>query len=104
MQIPVQNAFCNHATSIYSGIVSSLKFTKFALQFKSQRTIPISPAAEVGNLASLDNFFFFTDYFSLGYMQKHPGGCGVLTLGQLKIFKMAAAKRGQICDGDVHFW
>ena len=28
-------------------------------------------------------------------MQKHPGGCGVLTLGQLKIFKMAAAKRGR---------
>ena len=54
-----------------------------------------SPAAEVGNLASLDKVFFFTDYLSLGYMQKHPGGCGVLTLGQLKIFKMAAAKQGR---------
>ena len=31
--------------------------------------------------------------FSLGYMQYHPGGCGVLTLGQLKIFKMAATWR-----------
>ena len=28
-----------------------------------------SPAAEVGNPASLDKVFFFTDYFSLGYMQ-----------------------------------
>ena len=28
-----------------------------------------SPAAEVGNSASLDKVFFFTDYFSLVYMQ-----------------------------------
>ena len=28
-----------------------------------------SPAAEVGNPASLDKVFFFTDYFSLGCMQ-----------------------------------
>ena len=28
-----------------------------------------SPAAEVGNSASLDKVFFFTDYFSLGYVQ-----------------------------------
>ena len=66
--------------------------------------VKFSLAAEVCNPASLDKVFVFTDYFSLGYMQKHPGGCGVLTLGQLKIFKMAASKRGQICDGDVHFW
>ena len=49
----------------------------------------------MGNPASLDKVFFFTDYFSLGYMQQHPSGCGVFTLGQLKIFKMAAAKRGR---------
>ena len=49
----------------------------------------------MGNLASLDKVVFFTDYFSLGYVQLHPGGCGVLTLGELKIFKMAAAKRGR---------
>ena len=49
----------------------------------------------MGNPASLDKVFFFTDYFSLGYMQYHPGGCGVLALGQLQIFKMAAAKRGR---------
>ena len=30
-------------------------------------TVMISPVAEVGNPASLDNFFFFTDYFYLGY-------------------------------------
>ena len=28
-----------------------------------------SPAAEEGNLALLDKVFFFTDYFSLGYVQ-----------------------------------
>ena len=44
-----------------------------------------SPAAEVGNPASLDKVEF-------------------LPFEQLKIFKMAAAKWGQICDGDVHFW
>ena len=49
----------------------------------------------VGNPASLDKVVFFTDSFSLGYVQYHPGWCGVLTLGQLKIFKMAAAKRGR---------
>ena len=64
----------------------------------------LSPAAEEGNLALLDKVFFFTNYFSLGYVQKHPGGCEVLTLGQLKIFKMAAAKRGRFVIRDVHFW
>ena len=49
----------------------------------------------MGNPASLDKDYFFTDYFSLGYMQYHPGGCGVLTHGQLKIFKMAVGKRGR---------
>ena len=27
------------------------------------------PASQVGNPASLDKVFFFTDYYSLGYMQ-----------------------------------
>ena len=31
--------------------------------------IHYSPAAEVGKPASLDKVFFFSDYFSLGYMQ-----------------------------------
>ena len=33
------------------------------------KRILTSPAAEVGNPASLDKVFFSTDYFSLGYMQ-----------------------------------
>ena len=53
--------------------------------------------------ASLDKAFFFSDYFSFGYMQQHPCECGVLTLGQLKIFKIAAAK-GRFVIRDAHFW
>ena len=53
-----------------------------------------SPAAEVGNPALLDKVFF-TDYFALGYMQNIQVGVEFFTLGQLKIFKMAAAKRGR---------
>ena len=52
-----------------------------------------SPAAEVGNPASLDKFFSLL--ITLLDICNNIGGCGVLTLGQLKIFKMAAAKRGK---------
>ena len=59
------------------------------------------PAAEVGNPASLDKVFFFTDYFSLGYMQYIQVGVEFL---QFKIFKMVAAKKGRFVIRDVHFW
>ena len=49
----------------------------------------------MGNPASLDKVFFFTDLFLFGIYAINPGGCGVLTFGQLKIFKMAAANRGR---------
>ena len=51
-----------------------------------------SPAAEVGNQASLITFFFFTDS-RISLWDICNCGCGVFTLGQLKKFKMAAAKR-----------
>ena len=62
----------------------------FPYLLEKRLTIPTSPffiyspAAEVGNPALPDNVFFFTDSFSFGYMQQHPGRCGVLNLGQLR--------------------
>ena len=38
-------------------------------QIQQQECPSFSPAAEEGNPALLDKLFFFTDYFSLGYVQ-----------------------------------
>ncbi len=37
-----------------------------------------------------DRVFFSSDYLPIGSQLTFPGGCGILTLGQLSGFKMAA--------------
>ena len=54
---------------------------------------PYSPAAEVGKPALLDKVFSLLIISLLDICNNIH--VGVLTLGQLKIFKMAVAKRGR---------
>ena len=55
-----QGKFCNASSLCH----------KNKQQSENMTAIPTySPVTEVGNLASLDKVYFFTDYFFLGYMQ-----------------------------------
>ena len=58
----------------------------------------VSPAAEVGNPASLDKVFFFGIYaiISRWVWSSYPWA--------IKNIQDGRRKTGQICGGDVHFW
>ena len=59
-----------------------------------------SPAAEVGNPASLDKVFFFTLWDIYNNIQ-----VGVeFYPWAIKNIQDGCRKTGEICDGDVHFW
>ena len=59
----------------------SFLFVLLIQPFYQARSVTYSPAAEEGNLALLDKVFFFTDYFSLGYVQYNQVGAEFPPLG-----------------------